>query len=59
MAMNRLKVIEVKIIQGKKYYVVRGLDGDENSEIQDIDETQLRRVMKAEAVKPLFLLRSE
>lgn len=57
---KNLRLVCIQTVNGEKHYVVRSLESNENPEnSMDFSEDKVRRKMKKEASKPLFLLRAE
>jgi len=55
-----LRVVDLRIINGEKHYVVKSLDCDENpANCKDFDKIEIKKIMKKEASEPLLLLRVE
>jgi len=53
-------VVDLRIINGEKHYVVKILDCDENpANCKDFDKIEIKKIMKKEASEPLLLLRVE
>ncbi len=54
------KVVYIRIIKGRKHYVVRDYtQTNDSGDYLYLDEERFRKIMKEEAAKPLLLTRSE
>ncbi len=54
------KVVYIKVIKGRKHYVVRNsTQTNDSGDFLFLDEERFRKIMKEEAAKPLLLTRSE
>jgi len=57
---KKSRVVREKSSNGEIHLILRELRFDENSKnVENLDEAQIRRIMKKEAAKPLLILREE
>ena len=60
MGLPKLRVVRKHSLNGEIHIVFPESILDENTEnVEDFDELKMRNIVKKEASKPLFLLRSE
>ena len=57
---KKSRVVREQSSNGEIHLILRELRFDENSKnVENLDEAQIRRIMKKEAAKPLLILREE
>jgi len=57
---KKSRVVREKSSNGEIHLILRELRFDENSKnVENLDEAEIRRIMKKEAAKPLLILREE
>ena len=58
--MPKSRIVREKSQNGEVHLIIRESMFDDNEKAEkDLDETELRKIMKKEASKPLLLLREE